>query len=54
MPWDFTRHHNDASYRPTIGAIAMRGRQFVGERIRHFVESVGLRQEALTHEADIR
>ena len=27
IPWDFARHYCDASYRPTIEAIAMRGRQ---------------------------
>ena len=35
IPWDFARHYCDASYRPTIEAIAMRGRQTLGERIRH-------------------
>ncbi len=53
IPWNFTRHHSDASYRPTSGVMAMRGRQIVGERIRHFEESTGLRQGALTHEEGI-
>ena len=26
IPWDFARHYCDASYRPTIEAIAMRGK----------------------------
>ena len=25
IPWDFARHYCDASYRPTVEAIAMRG-----------------------------
>ena len=53
IPWDFARHYCDASYRPTIEAIAMRGRQTIGERIRHFRESAGLTQEALARTADI-
>ena len=53
IPWDFARHFCDASYRPTIEAIAMRGRKTLGERIRHFRESAGLTQGALAHAADI-
>ena len=53
IPWDFARHYCDASYRPTIEAIAMRGRQTVGERIRHFRASAGLTQEGLAQAADI-
>jgi DNA-binding XRE family transcriptional regulator len=53
IPWDFARHYCDQSYRPTIEAIAMRGRQTIGERIRHFRESAGLTQEALARTADI-
>ncbi len=53
IPWDFARHYCDASYRPTIEAIAMRGRQTVGARIRQFRESAGLTQEGLAHAADI-
>ena len=51
--WDFARHYCDASYRPTIEAIAMRGRQTLGERIRRYRESAGLTQEALARAADI-
>ena len=53
IPWDFARHYCDASYRPTIEVIAMRGRQTVGERIRQFRESAGLTQEGLARAADI-
>ena len=53
IPWDFARHYCDASYRPTIETIAMRGRQTLGERIRHYRESAGLTQEALARAADI-
>ena len=34
IPWDFARHYCDASYRPTIEAIAMHGMHTLGERIR--------------------
>ncbi len=53
IPWDFARHYCDASYRPTIEAIAMRGSQTVGLRIRQFRESAGLTQKGLAHAADI-
>ena len=53
IPWDFARHYCDASYRPTIEAIAMQGRQTLGERIRRFRESAGLTQEALARAANI-
>ena len=42
IPWDFARHYCDASYRPTVEAIAAVGRQTVGERVRRFRESAGL------------
>ncbi len=53
IPWDFARHYCDASYRPAIEAIAMQGRQALGERIRRFRESAGLTQEALARAASI-
>ena len=53
IPWDFARHYCDASYRPTVEAIAMRGRQTLGERIRELRESAGLTQEALARAANI-
>ena len=53
IPWAFARHYCDESYRPTVEAIAMRGRLTLGGRIRQFRESVGLTQEALAQAADI-
>ena len=53
IPWDFARHYSDASYRPTVEAIAMLGKQTLGQRIRQFRESAGLTQEALARAADI-
>ncbi len=53
IPWDFARHYCDESYRPTIEAIAMQGRQTLGQRIRGFRESAGLTQEALARAANI-
>ena len=42
IPWDFARHYCDATYRPTVEAIAALGRQTVGERVRRFRESARL------------
>ena len=53
IPWDFARHYCDASYRPAVEAIAMRGRQTLGERVRRFRESAGLTQGALAGAASI-
>ena len=53
IPWDFARHYCDASYRPTVEAIAALGRRTVGERVRRFRESAGLTQLALARAADI-
>ena len=53
IPWDFARHYCDASYRPTVEAIAALGRQTIGERVRRYRESAGLTQEALARAADI-
>ena len=53
VPWDFARHYCDASYRPTVEAIAAMGRQTLGERVRRFRESAGLTQEALAQSANI-
>ena len=33
IPWDFARHYCDESYRPTVEAIAMRGRRTLGDDI---------------------
>ena len=44
IPWDFARHYSDASYRPTVEAIAMRGRHTLGQRIRRLRKTAGLSQ----------
>ena len=53
IPWDFARHYCDATYRPTVEAIAALGRRTIGERVRRHRESAGLTQEALARAADI-
>ena len=53
IPWDFARHYCDATYRPTIEAIAALGRRTIGERVRRYRESAGLTQQALARSADI-
>ena len=53
IPWDFARHYCDESYRPTVEAIAMRGRQTLGERVRRFRASAGLTQEELATAANV-
>ena len=53
IPWDFARHYCDASYRPTVEAIAMRGRHTLGQRIRRLRKSAGLSQDALARAAGI-
>ena len=53
IPWDFARHYCDASYRPAVEAMAMRGRQTLGQRIRRRREAVGMTQDALARAADI-
>ncbi len=53
IPWDFARHYCDATYRPTVEAIAALGRRTVGERVRRYRESAGLTQVALARAADI-
>ena len=53
IPWDFARHYCDATYRPTVEAIAMRGRQTLGKRIRQLRETAGLTQQALASAAGI-
>ena len=42
IPWDFARHYCDATYRPTIEAIAALGRQTIGGRVRRYRESAGV------------
>ena len=53
IPWDFARHYCDASYRPTVEAMAMRGRHTLGQRIRRLRNAAGLSQDALAREAGI-
>ena len=53
IPWDFARHYCDATYRPTIEAIAALGRQTIGGRVRRYRESAGLSQETLARAAHI-
>ena len=53
IPWDFARHYCDASYRPTVEAMAALGRKTIGERVRRFRETAGLTQAALARAADI-
>ena len=53
IPWDFARHYCDASYRPTVEAIAMRGRHTLGQRIRRLRKTAGLSQDALARAAGI-
>ena len=53
IPWDFARHYCDKSYRPTIEAIAMQGKQALGERIRQSRKSSSLTQERLARRANI-
>ena len=53
IPWDFARHYCDASYRPAVEAMAMRGRHTLGQRIRRLRNAAGLSQDALAREAGI-
>ena len=51
IPWDFARHYCDASYRPAVEAIAMRGRRTLGRRVRRLRNSAGMSQNALARAA---
>lgn len=53
IPWDFARHYCDSLYRPTVEAIAMRGRHTLGRRIRRLRKTAGLSQDALARAAGI-
>ena len=53
IPWDFARHYCDATYRPTVEAIAALGRRTIGERVRRYRESAGLTQVGLARAAHI-
>ena len=53
LPWDFVRHYCDSSYRPRVEAVALAGRQVIGDRIRRLRKSAGLTQQALSRAANI-
>ncbi len=53
LPWDFVRHFCDSSYRPRVEAVALAGRQLIGNRIRQLRKSAGLTQQALSRLANI-
>ncbi len=53
IPWDFARHFCDPSYRPRVEAVAARGRQAIGGRIRQLRLAAGLTQEGLASQAGI-
>ena len=53
IPWDFARHYCDTSYRVRIEAVAARGRETLGQRIRALREVSGMTQEALARQAGI-
>jgi len=53
LPWDFVRHYCDSSYRPRVEAVALTGRQVIGNRIRQLRKSTGLTQQALSRLANI-
>ena len=53
IPWDFARHYCDATYRPAVEAIALRGRRTLGRRIRRLRNAAGLSQVALAGAAGI-
>ena len=53
IPWDFARHYCDQSYRPRIEAIARKGRESLGRRIRERRESAGLTQGELAEHSAI-
>lgn len=53
IPWDFARHYCDATYRPTVEAIGMQGRDTLGQRVRRLRNAAGLSQDALAGAAGI-
>ena len=53
VPRDIARHYCDASYRPTVEAIAALGTQTIGLRVHRFRESAGLTRVVLACAADI-
>jgi len=53
VPWDFARHHCDASYRPRVEALAERGRLSLGKRMREMRTAAGMTQDQLATAAGI-
>lgn len=53
LPWDFVRHYCDASYRTRVEAVASKGREYLGKRIRSIRESMGMTQSELAAAAGI-
>ena len=53
VSWDFARHYCDASYRPTVEAMAAVGRQTLGERVRRSRVAAGLTQVELARAAGV-
>ncbi|MBI4288657.1 MAG: helix-turn-helix transcriptional regulator [Chloroflexi bacterium] len=53
LPWDFVRHYCDVSYRPRMEAVAARGRQSIGSRIRELRKTAHMSQRDLATAAGI-
>ncbi len=53
LPWDFARHYCDRAYRPRMMAVAGKGRQTLGARIRQVREDAGMTQDALATAAGL-
>ena len=53
LPWDFVRSHCDPTYRPRIEALAAKGRQAMGQKIRRLREASGFTQEKLAEAAGV-
>jgi len=53
IPWDFARHYCDSAYRPRVEAVAARGRQSIGERIRQMRTAAGMTQQQVASAAGI-
>lgn len=53
LPWDFARHYCDTAYRPRVEAIAAKGKQALGSRLRRLRGASGITQEKLAATAGI-
>ncbi len=53
VPWDFARSYCDSSYSPRIEAMAVRGRQMIGNQIRRLRREAGITQDDLATKARI-